>query len=135
MAESGDGEHAWDSTRLRFWTWGQRRKEVPSEAEELLCKWRKVGSRKSNFSQAYLLQERFLLRTSYKPFHQLQNPLSLQRFSGYVLERSAIIPHNLCEAFKCISQILFFCLRYLPSLSFFLLFTPLLPVRRATCTK
>lgn len=133
--QSGDVKHAWDSTRLQFCTWGQRRKEVPSEAEELLYNWRKVGSRESNFFQASLLQERFFFRTSYKPFHQLENPLSLQIFSGYVLERSATPPQNHHEAFKCISQILSFCLRYWPSLSFFLLFTPLLPARTATCMK
>lgn len=30
---------------------------------------------------------------------------------------------NLCDAFKCVSQILSFCFRYLPPLPFFLLFT------------
>lgn len=134
-AQSGDVEHARDSIRLQFWTWGRERKEAPLEAEELLCNWRKVRSRKSNFFQAYLLQERFSFRTSYKPFHQVENPLDLQRFSGYVLERSATPPQNFCEAFKHVSQMLSFCLRYLPSLSFFLLFTLLLPGRTATRSK
>lgn len=134
-AQSGDVEHTRDSIRLQFWTWGWGRKEAPLEAEELLCNWRKVRSRKSNFFQAYLLQERFCFRTSYKPFHQVENPLGLQRFSGYVLERSATPPQNSCEAFKHVSQSLSFCLRYLPSLSFFLLFTPLLPARTAARTK
>lgn len=104
---------------------------MPSEAKELLYNWRKVGSRKSNFFQVYLLQERFFFRTSYKTFHQLDNPLSLQRFSGYVLERSATPPQNLCEAF---SDLVF--LPQVFALTFiFLAFHTTPSVRTATCTK
>lgn len=36
MGESEDVKHTWDSTGSQSWTWGQRIKEVPSEAAELL---------------------------------------------------------------------------------------------------
>lgn len=36
MEESEDVKHTWDSTGSQSWTWGQRIKEVPSEAAELL---------------------------------------------------------------------------------------------------
>lgn len=123
-------EHMWDSTRLQLWTWGQRRKEMSLEAEQLWYNWRKARNRKSNFLQAYLLHERFFFWTPYKPFHQLENPFSLKKPSGYVLERSATPPQNPCEAFKRVFQI--FCLMSSPLFKFFLLFTPLLPAQGAT---
>lgn len=47
--------------KAKVWTWRQRRrKEVPSKAEELLYKWRKIGAEKATSSRLICFMKDFL---------------------------------------------------------------------------